>query len=382
MNGRSRPFDQEATMIIGIPREIKPDENRVSITPAGVHEFVRRGHEVMIETGAGTGSGIDDSEYEREGARLLRDAGSIFKDAEMIIKVKEPLPDEMGLLREGQILYTFLHLAPDRGLTMGLLDKKIIGIAYETIEVDGKLVCLEPMSEIAGKMSSIMGAFYLSKPHGGKGIIAGGVAGVHSANYLVLGGGTAGTNAAKIAAGMGARVVVMDIDLERMRYLEDILPKNCEMIMSNRINIESEIASTDVIIGSVLIPGARAPKLITRGMLELMKPGTVIVDVAIDQGGCVETSHPTMHSDPVYSVDGILHYCVANMPGAYPRSSTFALTNATLPFGLQIASQGWKKAAAENESIARGINVALGRVVHRKVAEAHGLPSVSLDELM
>lgn len=369
-------------MIIGIPREIKPDENRVSITPAGVHEFTRRGHEMIIETGAGTGSGINDSEYEREGARIVGGSAAVFEHAEMIIKVKEPQPREIDLLHEGQILYTYLHLAPDQDLTMGILGKKIVGIAYETIEAGGKLVCLEPMSEIAGKMSSIMGAYYLSKPHGGRGILAGGVAGVHSANFLVLGGGTAGINAAKVAAGLGARVVVMDIDLDRMRYLEDVLPSNCEMIMSNRINIESEIASTDVIIGSVLIPGARSPKLITREMLALMRPGAVIVDISIDQGGCVETSRPTMHSDPVFEEQGILHYCVANMPGAYPRTSTFALTNATLPFGLEIASRGWKKAAQYNESIARGVNVALGGVTHRKVAEAHGLQYTPLEELL
>ncbi|OHD67367.1 MAG: alanine dehydrogenase [Spirochaetes bacterium RBG_16_49_21] len=369
-------------MIIGVPREVKSDENRVSITPAGVHEFVKSRHEVIIEKGAGLGSGILDAEYESEGARLKRSAGEIYKNAEMIIKVKEPQQQEIEMLHQGQILCTFLHLAPDKHLTAGLLDKGIIGIAYETIEVDGKLVCLEPMSEIAGKISSLMGAYYLSSAHGGKGILAGGVAGVHSANFLVLGGGTAGINAAKVAAGLGAKVAVMDIDLERMRYLEDVLPKNCETIMSNKINIEFEIARADVIIGTVLIPGAKTPKLVTREMLGVMKQGTVIVDVSIDQGGCAETSRPTTHSNPVYDVGGVIHYCVTNMPAAYPRSSTFALTNATLPFALEIAGSGWKKAALRSSAIAMGVNIAEGRVVYQHVAEAHALPYVPIEEVL
>jgi alanine dehydrogenase len=370
------------SMIVGIPREIKPGENRVSITPAGVHEFIKMGHQVVIENGAGLVSGIQDSEYEGEGARLVQNPMEIFKGSEMIMKVKEPQPSEIDMLQQGQILYTFLHLAPDRELTVRLLNKKIVSIAYETIEVGGKLVCLEPMSEVAGKIASIMGAFYLSSAHGGKGILPGGVAGIHCANFLILGGGTAGNNAAKVAAGLGARVTVMDIDLERMRYLEDVLPKNCELIMSNKINIEAEIAKTDVIICSVLIPGAKTPKLITREMLKIMKSGSVLVDISIDQGGCAETSRPTTHSDPVYDVDGIIHYCVANMPAAYPRSSTFALTNATLPFGLQIAAHGWKKAALMNNSIARGINTAAGQVVYQHVAEAHGLEYVPINNFI
>jgi alanine dehydrogenase len=369
-------------MIIGVPREIKSDENRVSITPAGVHEFISGGHRVLIENGAGNGSGIRDEEYEREGAELVKSAPEIFRNAEMIIKVKEPQPVEIDMLREGQIVYTYLHLAPNEKLTRGLLDKKIIGIAYETIEINDKLICLEPMSEIAGKIAAIMGAFYLSRPHGGKGILAGGVAGVHSANFLVLGGGTAGINAAKVSAGLGARVVVMDVNLERMRYLEDVLPSNCETIMSNKINLEHEIAFADVVIGTVLIHGARTPKLISRDMMKLLKPGSIIVDVSIDQGGCVETSRPTTHSEPVYEVDGIIHYCVANMPGAYPRSSTFALTNATLPFGLKIAGQGWKAAARNDPAIAKGINVAGGNIVYRPVAEAHGLRHLPLQDLL
>jgi alanine dehydrogenase len=369
-------------MIIGVPKEIKSDENRVSMTPAGVNEFVKMGHRVLLEKRAGLGSGFKDEKYERAGANIVKSASDVFKNAEMIIKVKEPQPNEIEMFREGQILYTFLHLAPDMELTMGLLDKKIVGIAYETIEVAGKLVCLEPMSEIAGKISAIMGTYYLAKPYGGNGILAGGVAGVHSANFLILGGGTAGLNAAKVAAGLGARVLVMDIDLERMRYLEDVLPKNCEMIMSNKANIESEIVNSDVIIGSVLIPGAKTPKLITRDMLKLIKRGSVIVDISIDQGGCVETAHPTTHSEPVYEIDGIVHYCVTNMPGAYPRTSTFALTNATLPYGLQIANEGWKKAAQQSKPIAQGINIVEGKIITRPVAEALEMRHTSLLDIL
>ena len=369
-------------MIISIPKEIKIDENRVGMTPAGVNEFVKMGHRVLIEKNAGIGSGFQDSEYEIAGAEIAKSTSDIFENAEMIIKVKEPQPHEIEMLRKGQILYTFLHLAPDRKLTESLLNKKIIGIAYETIEADGTLVCLEPMSEIAGNISAIMGAYYLAKPYGGKGILAGGVTGVHSAHFLIIGGGTAGLNAAKVAAGMGARVVVLDIDVERMRYLEDVLPKNCEMIMSNKTSIEYEIAKADVIIGSVLIPGAKTPKLITKDMLKLIKPGSVIVDVSIDQGGCVETARPTTHTDPVYEVKGILHYCVANMPGAYPRTSTFALTNATLPYGLLIANDGWKKAAHHCKPIARGINIVEGKVTCKPVADAFGMPCKVLSDLI
>jgi alanine dehydrogenase len=369
-------------MIIGVPREIKTDENRVSLTPAGVHEFVKRGHRVLVELNAGVGSGFNDSEYAREGAEIIETAKDLFRNAEMIIKVKEPQPSEVELLQEGQVLYTYLHLAPEKELTVRLMEKQVTAIAYETIEADGKLVCLEPMSEIAGKVSAIMGAYYLARPQGGKGILAGGVAGVHSANYLILGGGTAGINAARVAAGLVAKVVVMDINLDRMRYLEDVLPNNCETIMSNRINIESELPSADVIIGSVLIPGSRAPKIITRDMLGMMTSGSVIIDISIDQGGCVETSHPTTHSSPVYVVDGIIHYCVANMPGAYPWSSTFALTNATLPFGLAIADHGWKHAARNSSPIAKGINLAEGSVTYRPVADAHGLNYRPVDEII
>lgn len=369
-------------MIIGVPKEVKSDENRVGLVPAGVHAFIKTGHKVIIEKNAGIGSGIKDEEYIKQGAVIINNPEEVYKKSDMIIKVKEPQNREIKLLRENQIIYAYLHLAADKNLTKKLLDKNIIGIAYETIELDNKLPLLEPMSEIAGKIAAIMGAYFLAKPYGGKGVLAGGVAGVHSANYLILGGGTAGLNAAKIASGMGARVVVMDVDIERMRYLEDVLPKNCEMIMSNKINIEKELETTDVIIAAVLIPGAKAPKLITKKMLKILEPGSVIVDVAIDQGGCTETSKPTTHSNPTYSVNEITHYCVTNMPGAYPKSSTYALTNATLSYGLEIANSDWKKASLDISSIAKGINIVNGRICYKKVAEAHGLKYTPLNSLI
>lgn len=360
-------------MVIGIPKEIKINENRISVTPAGVHEFIKNGHEVIVQKDAGLGSGITNNEFEKEGAKIVKSAEEIYKNSEMIYKVKEPQKEEIEMLVKDQIIYTYLHLAADKKLTEMLMNRNIIGIAYETIEDNGKLPLLEPMSEVAGKVSSLMGAYFLAKPHGGCGVFAGGVAGVHSANFLILGGGTAGINAAKIAAGLGARVVVMDVDLERMRYLEDVLPKNCEMIMSNKVNIENEIKNSDVIIGTVLIPGAKTPKLITRSMLSEMKPGTVIVDVAIDQGGIAETSKPTTHTDPVYLVDNVVHYCVSNIPGAYPRSSTYALTNATLPYAIIIANLGWKKAAKQNIAIKKGVNIVNDKLTYRQVAGAHNL---------
>lgn len=369
-------------MVIGVPKEIKPNENRVGMTPAGVMEFVHHGHEVLVEKGAGVGSGIEDSEYAGAGAKIVNSAKDVFNNADMIVKVKEPQPVEIEMIREGQIIYTYLHLAPDREQTVGLMNKKAIAIAYETIEVEGKLPLLEPMSEVAGKMASIMASYYLAKPYGGRGVLAGGVTGVHSAKFVILGGGTAGLNAAKVASGMGASVIVLDINAERLRYLEDVLPKNCQMIMSNKFAIAEEIKDADAVIGTVLIPGARTPRLITRDMLGIMKNGAVIVDVSIDQGGCVETSHPTTHHDPVYEVDGVLHYCVANMPGAYARTSTFALTNATLKFGLLIADLGWREAAKQVEPIRKGLNVVLGKVTCKPVADAHNLDYTPAEELL
>ena len=369
-------------MIIGVPKEIKANENRIGLTPAGVNEFINAGHKVLIEKNAGEGSGFVDAEFEKEGAELVNLAEDIYENSGMIIKVKEPLSAEINMLKQGQIIYTYLHLAPNKSLTVGLIEKKVIAIAYETIDVNGKLVLLEPMSEVAGKIASIMGACFLGKSYGGKGVLAGGVAGVHSANFLILGGGTAGLNAAKVAAGLGARVVVMDINLERMRYLEDVLPKNCEMLMSNKINILQEIKVSDVIIGAVLIPGAKTPSLITREMLKYIKPGTVRVDISVDQGGCFETSRPTTHADPVFIKDGIVHYCVSNMPGAYPRSSTFALTNATLPLGIKIANSGWKEACRQNRAISSGVNIADGKITYKHVAEAHNLEYTHLNKII
>lgn len=368
-------------MIVGIPKEIKANENRVSITPAGVHAFIEHGHKVIIQKDAGANSGISDEDYILAGASIEENAAAVFAKAEMIMKVKEPQASELEMMREGQIIYTYLHLAPDEYQVQGFIKNKAVGIAYETIEVDGKLPLLEPMSEVAGKMSSLVAAYHLARPYGGSGILPGGVAGVHSANFLVIGGGTAGMNAAKIAAGLGANVSIMDINLERLRYLEDILPANCETLMSNKMTIEHELANADVVICAVLIPGAKAPKLITRDMLKLMKPKSVIVDISIDQGGCLETSKQTTHASPVYEVDGVLHYCVSNMPGAYAKTSTYALTNATLPFGLFIADKGWKLAAYENAAIAKGINVALGNVTCKPVADAQNIKHVHIQEL-
>ncbi|AEA34373.1 alanine dehydrogenase [Hippea maritima] len=369
-------------MIIGVPKEIKPNENRVGLTPSAVAEFVHHGHEVLVQKRAGEGSGISDKEFVRAGAKIVDTARDIFDNSQMVVKVKEPQPQEIDMLKEGQIIYTYLHLAPDRPQTLGLMEKKVVAIAYETIEVDGKLPLLEPMSEVAGKMASIMAAYYLAKPYGGRGVLAGGVTGVHSAKFVILGGGTAGLNAAKVAAGMGASVYVLDINTERLRYLEDVLPKNCRMIMSSRMNIEEEIKDADAVIGTVLIPGAKTPKLIRRDMLKTMKKGSVIVDVSIDQGGCVETSKPTTHQDPVFEVDGVLHYCVANMPGAYARTSTFALVNATLPFGLLIADLGWIEAAKRYRSIAKGLNVVYGKITCKPVAEAHGLEHAPVETVL
>ncbi len=369
-------------MIIGVPKEIKPNENRVGLIPAGVHEFIKNGHKVIVEKNAGVGSGICDDEYKKEGAVIVDESKEIFDNADMIIKVKEPQPIEIDMLKKGQILYTYLHLAPDLNQTAGLIEKGVVAIAYETIEVDNKLPLLEPMSEVAGKMSSIMAAYHLAKPYGGKGVLAGGVTGVHSAKFVILGGGTAGLNAAKVASGMGASVFVFDINIERLRYLEDVLEKNCQMIMSNKVNIENEISDADAVIGTVLIPGAKAPHLVTRDMLKSMKKGSVLVDVSIDQGGCFETSRPTTHADPVFEVDGILHYCVANMPGAYARTSTFALNNATIPFGLIIANLGWKEAAMQYDSIAKGINILNGKITCKPVADAHNMDYVPITEML
>ncbi|MBI3989026.1 MAG: alanine dehydrogenase [candidate division NC10 bacterium] len=370
-------------MIIGVPKEIKEQEHRVAIIPAGVHTLRAKGHQVLVERGAGEGSGFSEEAYRRAGAEILPDRKQLYAEAELIYKVKEPLPSEYDLLREGQILFTYLHLAPAPDLTKTLLAKKVIGIAYETVEtLDGRKPLLEPMSEIAGKMSIHVGAYYLSKPLGGRGVLIGGVPGVPPATVVILGGGTVGYNAAKVAAGMGAWIYLLEVDPARMRRLDELLPENVTTLMSSTMSLEECLKRADVLIGAVLISGARTPRLVTRQMLSLMKPGAVIVDVSVDQGGCVETTRPTTHADPVYQVDGILHYCVANMPGAFSRTATFALTNVTLPYALELADKGWRRAIKGNGGLSRGLNVALGQITHPAVAKAHDLPYVPPDEVI
>ena len=360
-------------MIVGIPKEIKKDEYRLGIVPSGVRSLVLAGHKVIIEDGAGLGSGISNSEYEFEGAEIVPSAKDIYLRADMIMKVKEPLSSEYNMLREGQILYTYLHLAPAPDLTKALLERKIIAIAYETVQLDdGSLPLLIPMSEIAGRMSIQEGAKYLEREKGGRGILLGGVPGVAPGKVTIIGGGIVGTNAAKMAIGTGATVTILDASLYRLRYLDDIFGGRIRTLMSDSHNIMESIKEADLVIGAVLIPGARAPFLVTRGMLSDMKEGSVIVDVSIDQGGCIETSKPTSHSNPIFVVDGVIHYCVTNMPGAVPRTSTFALTNATFPYALQIANLGIKDAFTKNKALLKGLNLANGKVTHKAVAEALG----------
>jgi alanine dehydrogenase len=361
-------------MKIGVPQEIKSDEYRVALTPAGAEAMVRAGHSVMIETQAGVGSGFSDEQYTSVGALIAPTAAEVFKSAEMIVKVKEPQPGEIAQFKPGQIVFTYFHFAASRELTQACMESGIVAIAYETIEDSRKtLPLLTPMSEIAGKMSVQEGAKYLEKPMSGRGILLGGVPGVAPANVVILGGGVVGTAAAKIAAGLGANVVIMDINLDRLRYLDDIMPANVSTIYSNSYNIREHIQLADLVVGAVLITGAKAPRLVTRDDLKLMKPGAVIVDVAIDQGGCVETARPTTHKEPTYIVDNVVHYCVANMPGAVGRTSTLALTNATLPYALKIANQGYEKTAAADPGFAEGINLVGGKVTYRAVAECFGL---------
>ena len=359
-------------MIIGVPKEIKTQEYRVGIAPSGVMELVKRGHSVLVEEHAGVASGITDAEYERVGAKIA-DVRTVYANAGMIIKVKEPQPSEFDLLREGQILYTYLHLAPDPEQTRALLERKIIGVAYETIQLaDGSLPLLTPMSEVAGRMAVQVGAKYLEKEHGGYGVLLSGVPGVERAIVTIIGGGVVGMNAAKIAVGMGANVSLLDINLSRLAYIDDIFGNKITTLMSNYINIEECAKRSDLLIGAVLIPGAKAPKLVTREMISQMKEGAVVVDVAVDQGGCIETTHPTTHNDPTFVVDGVLHYCVANMPGAVPRTSTFALTNVTMPYAYLLAEKGVSKASLQNAALAKGVNVYKGNVTYKAVAEALG----------
>lgn len=362
-------------MKIGVAKEIKKHEYRVGMTPACVKAYVSQGHSVTVESGAGDGAGYTDREYREAGAQISRDKKRVFKWAEMIVKVKEPLPPEYDLLHQGQILYTYLHLAADRKLTQILLRKKIIGIAYETIQAsDGSLPCLQPMSEIAGRLAVQEGAKYLEKAFGGRGILLGGVPGVKRGNVAILGGGVVGLNAAKIAVGIGAHVSILDISQKRLAYLDDIFGSSIQTLFSNPANIEACLRECDLLIGAVLLPGAKAPNLVTRADLSLMKPGAVIVDVAVDQGGCVETTKPTTHDKPIYKVDGIVHYCVANMPGAVALTSTLALTNQTVYYGLHIANLGFKEAILTNPELKPGLNVYKGRVTNQAVAESLNLP--------
>ena len=362
-------------MRVGVPKEIKSDEYRVALMPVGAELLVKAGHQVLIEAGAGVGSGFADSDYSAAGAKIAPSAEEIFSSAEMIIKVKEPQASEIKRFRKGQIVFTYFHLAASRELTQGCLDSGIVAIAYETIK-DRKetLPLLTPMSEIAGKMSIQEGAKYLEKPMMGRGILLGGVPGVAPAHVVVLGGGIVGTNAAKVAAGLWANVVLMDINLDRLRYLDDVMPANVHTIYSDIHTIRDQLRQADLVIGAVLIPGAKAPRLVTQQDLKDMKNGTVIVDVAIDQGGCVETARPTTHKEPTYVVEGVVHYCVTNMPGAVGRTSTIALCNATLPYALKIANKGYAKAAADDAGLAEGINVANGKVTYQAVAETFQMP--------
>jgi alanine dehydrogenase len=370
-------------MIIGVPKEIKPSENRVAVTPAGVMEFIKHGHTVYVQSTAGDGSGFSDAEYKKAGAKILPKIEDVYGKAQMIIKVKEPIAKEYKLIKKDQLLFTYFHFASYEPLTKAMIKSGATCLAYETVEAsDRSLPLLIPMSEVAGRMAIQEGAKYLEKPMGGRGILLGGVPGVAPAKILVLGGGIVGTHAAKMAAGMGADVTILDVSLKRLRYLEDIMPANVNTMMSNEYTIRRLIKDHDLIIGAVLIPGAKAPNLITKDMLKEMRPGTVLVDVAVDQGGCIETCKPTTHEDPIYTVDGVVHYCVANMPGAVPYTSTIALTNATLPYALQLANKGWKQACQDNQELKLGLNVVDGKVVYKAVAEAFNLKYTPIEEVM
>ncbi|HEX6600862.1 MAG TPA: alanine dehydrogenase [Gemmatimonadaceae bacterium] len=361
-------------MKIGVPKEIKTNENRIALVPAGAEALITAGHSVLVETGAGLGSGFSDADFTAVGAKIAPDAATVWKDSEMIMKVKEPIKSEWPHMRKDQLIFTYFHFAADEELTKAHLKSGAVCVAYETVELPSReLPLLTPMSEVAGRMSVQEGAKYLEKLYGGRGVLLGGVPGVAPAKVVILGGGIVGINAAKMAAGMGAKVVILDISLERLRYLSDVMPANVQTIYSNRHNILEQIETADLVVGGVLIPGAKAPKLVRREDLKRMQPGSVIVDVAVDQGGCVETVHPTTHENPTYVVDGVIHYAVANMPGGVPRTSTLALTNATLPYALQLANKGWKKALRENPALLKGLNAAEGKVTYKAVADAFGM---------
>jgi len=370
-------------MIIGIPKEIKPGENRVGMTPSGVMELVKAGHEVFVQSTAGKGTDFFDENYKRVGAEILPTIEEVYEKAEMIVKVKEPIAEEYSLIKEGQLLFTYFHFASSETLTRAMIERKAICISYETVETnDGKLPLLIPMSEVAGRMATQEGAKYLERTYNGRGILLGGVPGVPPANVLVIGGGIVGTQAAKIAAGMGADVTIMDLNIDRLRYLDEIMPANVKTQVGNELRIREAVQVNDLIIGAVLVHGAKAPKLITRDMLPLMRQGTVLVDVAIDQGGCFETSKPTTHENPTYIIDNVIHYSVANMPGAVPFTSTLALTNATLPYVLQLANKGWKQACVENTALQKGLNIIQGKIVYKAIADAFGLDYSNLNSFV
>lgn len=370
-------------MIIGVPKEIKNNENRVALTPAGTKELVKRGHTVLIQQSAGAGSGFADEAYEKAGAKMIASAADVYAAAEMIMKVKEPIEQEYKLIKKDQLVFTYFHFASYEPLTKAMIESGAVCLAYETVEKsDNSLPLLIPMSEVAGRMAIQEGAKYLEKPLKGRGILLGGVPGVMPAKVLILGAGVVGTNSAKIAAGMGADVTILDINIPRLRYLDDVMPKNVRTLVSNEYTIRELIKDADLIVGGVLVPGAKAPKLITRDMLKEMRPGTVLVDVAVDQGGCIETCTPTTHENPTFIIDDVVHYCVANMPGAVPYTSTLALTNATLPYAIKLAKEGWKKACQDNEDLRLGLNVVKGEVVYKAVAEAFNLPYTDVQKFL
>jgi len=370
-------------MIVGVPTEIKDNENRVAMVPGGVAQLVSRGHTVLVQKGAGNGSGFPDQSYADKGARIVQDGKEVFSRSDMIVKVKEPLAAEYPLIRKGQILFTYFHFAASEELTRAMLKTGATCVAYETIEDDeGRLPLLTPMSEVAGRMAAQIGAYYLQKPEGGRGVLLGGVPGVPYSDVVIIGGGVVGTQAAWMASGLGARVTILDISLDRLRYLDDVMPSNVTTLHSNPDSILGACRRADLLIGAVLIEGAKAPVLVPRSYLKEMKEGAVIVDVAVDQGGCIETTRPTTHSDPTYVVDGVLHYCVANMPGAVPRTSTYALTNATIPYAGRLADEGVGASILEEPGFARGINVIRGKVTHPGVSEAFGLELASLGSVL
>ena len=368
-------------MIVGVPREIKQDEGRVAIVPSGVSAFIAHGHTVLVERGAGLGSGIPDAAYRAAGAKIVKQAKSVWERADMVMKVKEPLGDELKWIQSGQILYTYLHLASNEALTRALVDKKIVGMAYETIQTaDGALPLLVPMSEVAGRLSIQKGAFCLEAASKGCGILLSGVSGVKPGKVVILGAGVSGGNACQVAVGIGAHVTVLDVNTQRLRYLHDVMGRGVTTIMSNTATIADEVTQADLVIGSVLIPGARAPRLISKDLVKRMKPGSAIVDIAIDQGGCCETSRPTSHHDPIYHVNGVVHYCVANMPGAVPRTATYALTNVTLGYGLVIANKGIEQAMEEVPALRKGLNLYHGKITYKAVADAFNMDWHSLGE--